>query len=161
MKIRNGFVSNSSSTSFLIGGFKIEASKISNEDIENKTYIVEGKEWCNATDIFYIKDINMLNFLKTAERITDINKRLKFSIYQLLTVVEGDEYEVKVDLSTLPKEGDMSIVSLEQDYGSSENVGDLFDRYLYEFDNVDLKEFDVIYSRFQRKDKLNKIEENV
>jgi len=164
MKKRNGFVSNSSSTSFLIGGFNVKATDISTEDIKNNTYMVEGREWCNADDVFVINDVNMLYFLKTAEKfikmnMTDNDKyyELKFNIYEVLTNIEGDEYEIKVDLSSLPEKGIMSVVSLEQDYGSSENVSDLFDRYMYNIDNVDLRNFNAIYTKYQRKDKLNKI----
>ena len=48
MKIRNGYVSNSSSSSFLIIGRKIDYNDIKDEDL----IYVEGKELCDGKDIF-------------------------------------------------------------------------------------------------------------
>ena len=64
MKIRKGFVSNSSSSSFVFAGRPVKASSITENQIYKNEFIVIGKSLCEGLDIFNISTLSILNFLK-------------------------------------------------------------------------------------------------
>ena len=160
MKIRQGFVSNSSSSSFMLIGKKVNIMEVSNSDIEDKTFVTIGKPMGDGSDIFYIDTIQMLWFVKTAQKIDfNIDWFDGFDVYETFEPNHRTEEEIKFNSKDLP-EGELTASSWWMDYSSSKTVGDLFDKYFYD-NETNLKEFDTVYARYQRKQKLNNIEKNV
>jgi hypothetical protein len=167
MKIRNGFVSNSSSSSFMIAGFPVNVKDITINDLDLNTYIVQGKSLNDGDDVFYLSTNEMLYFVKSAkelyDEITDDMKdldkffSLNFSVYRVIpgAVICDNECDYLLDLEKLPKTGKIAILDINQDYNSSQDIERLFDSYIYQ-ENID-EEFKRIYNKYLRKDKLKKI----
>lgn len=84
MKIRNGYVSNSSSSSFCIIGYKVCNTNTAHDynfDLENNQYLMIGRELCEGIDII---DLNkaMIKHLKDEclEHEYEIIQVLSFSV---------------------------------------------------------------------------------
>ena len=150
MKIRNGFVSNSSSSSFVIAAIPVSINDISKSDLNKYNYVVEGKELYEGDDIFEIDNLNILYFLKAASKIG-----LEFNIYKHYN---DKLINNELDLSVVPKKGKLNLLELEQDYNSCDGYSALYSRYIYE-DNLN-EEYDREFNKMQRRDKLKKIKEN-
>ena len=169
MKIRNGFVSNSSSSSFMLIGKMVDEEDITNSDIKDKNYVVIGKSLGDGDDIFYIETVEMLWFIKTVQKM---NLEFDFGVFNVYETFkskkenddENGKEELKFNSKDLP-DGELIASSWYMDYKSSKTVEDLFDKYLYYFEEIGVdgqyrRKFNIIYKKFQRQEKLKKIKFN-
>jgi len=119
MKIRNGFVSNSSSSSFIVFGSEIpDESTLSEADLKQKIMVI-GKELCDGTDLFEIHNKQMLEYAQNNEYL----KRCTWLNVLQLIRTEGEFFVVPE--SAAGKTG----IALEVDYHVSEDIDQLKMRY--------------------------------
>jgi hypothetical protein len=121
MKTRNGFVSNSSSSSFVVVGElvdKIDANKLKKgvEYVCVGTYIDDGK------DVFFVKP-DMVEFINDFSKRFEIFENARASFDEEVLSF-GKEYMNLVD--------SLSVCGGESDQGSSIDISDLKSRYLYD-----------------------------
>ncbi len=163
MKIRSGFVSNSSSSSFIIIGKKVNIDNVTEEDINDKTFVCIGMSLGDGDDIFYVNTMEKIWFLRTAKKTNfKLDSRYidfdEFEIYEIPEPKSITEDRMIFDSKNLP-EGEIVALSYYKDYNASQTIEDLFNKYLYEND-MDTNTFHLVYNRYKRKEKLKKIEEN-
>lgn len=151
MKIRNGFVSNSSSSSFVLFGIETKANSITPALLKQRRYSVLGGQLYEGVDLFELNE-ELLAAIKAVENIYGCES--PFTIYEEL----GGG---RIDLSKLPKEGFAVLEGGECDQHSSYNLGTFFDNYCgeygcedYDFDKDKIK---LEMEKFMRKEKLEKL----
>jgi len=149
MKIRNGFVSNSSSSSFVILGNIINIHDISPEMILEKNIYVIGGYLNEGQDVFKIENAEMLAFLYAYQ---EIGHGESFEFIDTIKYVDCEAEYSELDLSSLPKTGVVKIISGDSDYRSSTNINDL--QHNYDSDGV----LSVAMTKYMRKEKVKKIE---
>lgn len=150
MKIRQGFVSNSSSSSFVVIGKDTEIMKITSKMIKDKMIMVVGKSLSDGDDVFQIKTIEQLAFIKALNKIS-IEDNFKY--IEAFTTLD-DDYEGEIDVKYLPKTGKIKYYNLNKDYWSSSDLDTLQKRY-DEFGKTN-----IVMQRYLRGKKLIKIEKN-
>lgn len=147
MKVRVGFVSNSSSSSFIIIGRDIDISKCTSKMIKEKTIMVLGDYIYEGRDVFQIESIEELAFLKALNKL-DVNSLtyIDSCVYQ-----NDDKDEGEIDIKKIPRSGKIKYYTGLRDESSSYNLDILKERY-DEFD----KTKNIIY-RYLRSTKLEKL----
>lgn len=150
MKTRVGFVSNSSSSSFLLLGKEFDIKNITPKMILEKEIYALGDHLSDGQDIFRIKNIEELAFLKA---LKEIDSDYEFTFVESY-VISIDDSEGSFDIEKLPKKGTIQYFSVEKDYNSSNNLDELKFRY----DSYNKTE--LIMQRYLRSEKINRIENN-
>ena len=122
MKIRNGFVSNSSSSSFILVGFKRDLEDVENEDLENREYWCIGKYLEEGSDIFRIKDSDIFREVKKCG--------YEFEVWESLQVEFDNEMILNKNLLNYINENEiLKIYAGERCYHSAENYRDIVEHY--------------------------------
>jgi hypothetical protein len=131
MKIRTDFVTNSSSSSFIVAGKHVNIDDI---DLGKGKYLLLGRDLCEGQDIVDI-DEDILNYLKSHIRynwgdmyLGDYN--ISIIKYFVQKYDEDDSVFTIRELKQYINEDEpFEIISLEKDYHGSETVNDLKDYY--------------------------------
>ena len=148
MKIRQGFVSNSSSSSFIIIGKEINILDVKFNILKEKEIIALGKSLNDGQDVFKVKTVEQLAFLKALKKIGNDD-----FIFFDSCAFDSDSYSG--ELKNIPQDGKLKYYTGEKDYHSSESINDLKYRY-DEYDETKLE-----MQIFLRSKKIKKIEDNI
>lgn len=149
MKIRNGFVSNSSSSSFIAIAREVNIDDISVKDIRNKKYYTFGKNLSDGVDLIDITSEDMLKFFQFVKGWEGYWKKefIPFKFYEIIKEASEDSIHFsKKDLN----DDEYVIISDDIDYHSSETLDDLLENYCEENKNK-------ILQKINRNKKLGRI----
>lgn len=120
MKVRNGFVSNSSSSSFVLFANPINVSEIKDKDVKEGHIVACGRYLSDGEDVFTL-DPAILDVIRIYW--DDVfSKELEF--YWCWYLIESGS---TIDLRTVPQ--DCQVFSLNIDYHSSDTAERLKENY--------------------------------
>lgn len=129
MKIRNSFVSNSSSSSFIIIGRCLtnDELKLSLLKGENKLKAV-GRSLSDGSDVIDIDSVEKLAFVKAVNKLTN-SYDCNFTVYEQFFMGEELTVDVETLRKKLPEKGEIGFFSIEQDYHGCQTIEDMFNNY--------------------------------
>ena len=133
MKTRDGFVSNSSSSSFIIIGERASLNELTEKDIASGIWVL-GKYLSEGQDVFKIEDMSMLKFIQDHPG--------PFVVYQNAEMHDSGDCTTEQDV-----DGPATVVAGTMDQNNSYDFDRLFDRY------EDLIEDEIIMAKDKLKEK--------
>ena len=125
MKIRLGFVSNSSSSSFVIFGKRMEFDDVKEHKYKGSPFGL-GHDYCYEGVDFFELDERMIMFL-AGEVGEDIKDKLEFFDVYYVGGEDDDEIKKSDLMRKLPAK--FEVIPIEASYHKTENVKDLEERY--------------------------------
>ena len=128
MKIRSGFVSNSSSSSFAIAGIYIgNFNNIDKIIFDNtKTYIMLGNYLEEGKDIIYLNEKLIKFFIDNKDNINVEDG----DIYLLLDIAYDDEFELNIAELITAGYTKIKIINGTADQNSSRSIEDIKRNYM-------------------------------
>lgn len=150
MKIREGFVSNSSSSSFIILGKSINISDVNLKMIKEREIMAIGDDLSEGMDVFKIRSEEQLAFLKALNKIGES----PFIIVDSCAYNDIDGFNGNIQIKNIPEDGKLEYYRGESDFSSSYNVDLLIERY------DDYGKVEQEMQKFLRGKKINKIEKS-
>lgn len=149
MKVRTGFVSNSSSSSFVIIGREVDIREVTAKMLKEHSYVVIGDDISDGQDVFEIRTFEELAFLKA---MNNLNLDDDIRIIQSFGFNKNDDIEGELDVKDLPKSGKVKYFTGWVDYNSASNISDLKERY------DETGEVEKVMQRYLRAKKIKKLE---
>lgn len=126
MKIRNGFVSNSSSSSFVAFGRNLNIEDITEEMVHSKEIVALGSYLYDGIDLITISDEHMLKFFKLYKNYSVDGDSGRFHFFE---VIKSNEEGFKIEKSELMDNETYEIISHTVDQNSCNDIEELFKRY--------------------------------
>jgi len=152
MKIRQGFVSNSSSSSFVAIATVVNLENITKEMIKEHNIISFGMYRNEGIDLIEITDEMMLNYFKLFPSFEDCYS-CSFQDYVFYKVIKSGNNGMIFNKSELSDE-EYIILNEEVDYNCCRNIDDLF--HLYQRDmNEDVRKKYI--NKIMRQNKFERI----
>lgn len=152
MKIRNGFVSNSSSSSFVAIVKDCNISEII--DVKNKEYVSLGKWLYEGVDLIHIRDPYMLKFIKLLNG--GLIKDSEFNDFRIYEVIKKGEY-ISFTNDDMDSGVDYHVLSKRVDQSSCYNINDMFVEYYPEYCELNEEEKKKLIDKMYRTFKLERI----
>ena len=139
MKIRTGFVSNSSSSSFVVVGRKVRLSDVSLDDFKNKNYMIETDYSYDARVNIYTKYFSkneleaLYDLLVNPPKSIRDNDEDQIIRHTLIEVFEygSDSGELKVEKGRIPDACDLIIFYGEEDQHSPTVMKEINEMFEY------------------------------
>lgn len=135
--------------SFLILGREVNIRKVTSKMIKEKQIYVMGSDLFDGQDIFKIRTVEELAFVKSLNHLN-----LDNTFLYLDTFLFSDVYDGEIDVKNLPKSGKIQYFTGLKDYTSSSDIKSLTKRY-DPYGDVTRG-----MQKYLRAKKINKIEKN-
>jgi hypothetical protein len=147
MKTRVGFVSNSSSSSFVVIAKRVNFNKITMEDIETRNITCLGKYLCDAQDVFQLTPALF-------EAITILGPHDAMTFYEVILNEETIKAKDLIKVLGEDPKATVEFLGVEADYYSTESV----DRLIINYYEDSVKELKTISEYMAAKKKLEKLD---
>lgn len=154
MKIRNGFVSNSSSSSFVIFGQRTTI-KEAEKHVRNGENVIATVEGWEGPIVIDINSLELLSYVYCMEQMN----RTVYDVYVAYSWGFDGDGGNDVDLSTLPKNGTAVLSGGYCDQFYIDNMTDMEEFFSDDWSEAKEKA-KSIFTKYLRKEKLKEIKEN-
>jgi len=163
MKTRNGFVSNSSSSSYIVfASNNIELEQIEKEDIDKGLVYCHGRDLGEGFDFFQVT-LPIYKFLfdrniQYDNRISDMSFKKIYYHQDSETSGLFTKKMIMAILNDIPEDVSFSVESIETSYHSSSSVKEVRDRY---FEDIELDDEEILARQYldleKRRDEQDKV----